>query len=91
MSRDRRKARRSIVRHFGVILSGDGSTRFPCMLIDVSASGARLELRAPSKVPDEFTLLLSRDAAVRRKCKVSWRSEAAVGVQFVVAQSKTTG
>jgi hypothetical protein len=52
---------------------------------DVSATGAKLVLLEQSEIPDEFTLLLSKYGNVRRRCKISWRSETAVGVQFVFA------
>jgi len=53
---------------------------------DVSAAGAKLVLSEQSEIPDEFTLLLSKYGNVRRRCRVSWRSEMAVGVQFVFAE-----
>jgi PilZ domain len=50
---------------------------------DVSATGAKLELQTQSEIPDEVTLVLSKYGNVRRKCIVSWRSNAAIGVRFV--------
>ncbi len=55
---------------------------------DVSATGAKLEVvKAEAEeqlvLPDEFTLLLSKSGNVRRQCKISWRSENAVGVRFI--------
>jgi hypothetical protein len=40
-------------------------------------------ISAPDDVPDQFTVVLSRDGAVNRDCGVVWRSEREVGVQFM--------
>jgi hypothetical protein len=89
MSTENRKARRRFVRQPALILNGDGSVFGSCKMMDVSATGAKLELQTPSAVPDEFTLLLSKYGNVRRGCKISWRSETALGVRFVVAERKS--
>jgi hypothetical protein len=57
-------------------------------MIDVSATGAKLVLQAPAEVPDEFIVLLSKHASVRRKCKTAWRSGTNIGVQFDVEHPK---
>jgi hypothetical protein len=59
----------------------------PCMISDVSQSGARLDVGDPSKLPDEFTLFLTRNASMRRKCQVMWRHGTQIGVHFERARS----
>ena len=54
-----------------------------CTLADVSEGGTKLMVEKPSIVPENFVLLLSTGARLHRKCKVRWRSETAIGVQFV--------
>jgi hypothetical protein len=82
---EQRSARRRITRHPGLLLNPDGSILCPCMMNDVSAEGAKLELQSQGQIPDEFTLLLSKYGNVSRKCKVLWRSKNSVGIRFITA------
>jgi len=52
-----------------------------CSLADVSALGARLSVDRPAMLPDEFMLVLRKD--LRRWCRIKWRSETEVGVEFI--------
>lgn len=78
-----RKHPRRNVQQFGMILNSDGSAPVRCTMVDVSASGARLRLNAASEVPDEFTLVLSKAGRVRRRCRIVWRREELMGIQFL--------
>ena len=62
-----------------------------CMLIDVSATGARLTAAHVAKLPADFTVVLSYRGVPRRRCHVVWRSSEEVGVRFEddAAQKKT--
>ena len=40
---------------------------------------------APRDVTDSFSLLLSRDAAPGRLCRVKWRTGSEIGAEFVGA------
>jgi hypothetical protein len=62
----------------------NGSAFRLCMVNDVSATGAKLELADLDEIPNEFTLRLSKYGAVHRQCKVAWRSKTAIGVRFVI-------
>jgi hypothetical protein len=90
MSIENRKSRRRIVQQPALILNGDGSICCLCMIEDVSATGAKLKLQTPYEVTDEFTLKLSKNGNVHRKCKVSWRSRNSIGIHFIVAQATNT-
>ena len=64
--------------HFPVyITSEDPAGRLNCILHDVSMFGARLTVGAQAVVPDNFTLVFSRN------CHVVRRSDGQVGVEFV--------
>jgi hypothetical protein len=82
-----RKHPRRHVQLFGVILNSDGSAPVRCMMLDVSASGARLKLNAASEVPDEFTLVLAKEGRVRRRCRIVWRREDVMGIRFLTLQT----
>jgi PilZ domain len=85
MGSEQRNSKRRVVLHGARLARSDGAPLTTCRMIDLSASGARLELKSPEKVPDHFLLLLSRDGSLRRHCAVVWRAEASIGVEFIPA------
>jgi hypothetical protein len=64
---------------------GDGSSRRPWHLDEISERGARLRVDLPGDVPDRFTLLLKGDVVRIHKCHVVWRSESHIGVEFAAS------
>jgi hypothetical protein len=78
-----RASKRHYVSLFVKMVRGDGSDLGPCRVLDISRTGARLQTRDASTVPDDFVLLLSANGAVHRRCLVAWRSEDSVGVEFI--------
>ena len=78
-----RKSTRRIVRHGARIVGADGATLGPCVMVDMSATDARLKIDASETLPDEFILLLSHDGYLHRQCAVAWRSATTVGVRFL--------
>src|SRR5674476_647751 len=88
MRRESRKAHRRAVSLTAMILNGDKSMVGLCTMLDVSRTGARIKPPLATEVPNEFILLLTKNGKVRRQCKISWRTETAIGVRFVVSASK---
>ena len=60
----------------------EGETLHGCVISDISDTGARLDLEEPEKLPEKFVLLLSNRGSPKRKCKVIWRTETQIGVEF---------
>jgi hypothetical protein len=56
-------------------------------LWDISESGARIAAPRTNFLPPAFDLLLAKDGSSRRVCRVVWRNEGHVGVQFVQGYS----
>ena len=83
---NKRRFDRKAFERIGALDLGDGSASAACEILDVSHGGARLRplMCAPDMVPDNFDLLFSESGAVRRKCRVVWRSRGELGVQFKV-------
>ena len=81
MGRERRKAKRHLLRYGAWLVLADG-TLSECVLSDISETGARLMVDDSALVPEKFVLVLSRNGAVRRCCKVVWRNPQEVGVKF---------
>jgi hypothetical protein len=91
----RRKATRHFVTIKAIIVDTAGKLVGECVMVDVSASGARLSQLGSTEVPDKFDLVLTRNGTVRRKCEVVRRSEQDLGIRFfptksVQSQTRTT-
>ena len=82
---DKRRAPRQDVRWKGLVHDEKGTAIATCIMTNVSAGGAKLDLEAGTDVPDCFVLTLARNAAVRRTCEVVWRAATSVGVCFVTS------
>jgi len=63
----------------------DGFSVRACRLVELSGSGFRIVVDAPRDVTDHFSLLLSRDGAPGRLCRVKWRNGSEIGAEFVGA------
>ncbi len=82
---DKRKSRRKPIGYCAWIHL-DAPKRRDCVLVDISESGARLDVDAPNEVPDRFVLLLSKNGYPRRLCRTVWRTSNQVGVKFEAAK-----
>jgi hypothetical protein len=59
-----------------------GKSIIDCMVRNLTDKGASLEVSSPVGIPDTFELSIPIDN-LTRKCRVSWRRERRIGVQFV--------
>jgi hypothetical protein len=68
----------------------DGTWRRRCVLLDVSASGARLQVEGPLDIlgGKEFFLVLSSTGLAFRRCELIRVDGAEVGVRFVTEVRK---
>lgn len=87
MRGENRKANRVRMEHrHPVNLMGvDGTWRRTCILLDVSQTGAKLELEGTATVlqAKEFFLLLSSTGLAFRRCELVWIDGVRVGVRFI--------
>jgi hypothetical protein len=79
---ERRLEPRTVLRFPGTITAQDGTKPLPCVVVDMSRTGASIRAHDLA-LPDEFVLSLNANASVQRHCKVIWRDAFMVGVQFV--------
>ena len=86
MRKDFRKTPREAIGSKAWIRFDDGFSVRACRLIDLSSTGVRIMVDAPRDVADRFSLLLSRDAAPGRRCRVKWRNGSEIGAEFVGAK-----
>jgi hypothetical protein len=82
MSIEKRKARRHQVNQ-GARIFLDNSMAAFCTLLDVSATGAQVRLNDVVEIAGDFTLVLARNGGVQRRCRLVWRRDDVIGVQFV--------
>ena len=85
MRKDFRQTPRAAIGSKAWIRFDDGFSVRACRLVDLSRTGFRIVVDAPRDVTDSFNLLLSRDAAPGRRCRVKWRSGSEIGAEFVGA------
>jgi hypothetical protein len=88
---NRRAARVQFEQVHAVNLMGvDGTWRRSCVLLDVSQTGAKLEIEGSPDVlrAREFFLLLSSTGLAFRRCELVWVDGTQVGVKFTTADKK---
>ncbi len=81
--RNLRKTKRTRRRQAAWVVLDGGCAKLPCVLWDVSETGARIAAAHGSALPDVFGLFLSNDGKSRRFCQVVWRRAGQLGVRFV--------
>ena len=86
---DRKASRVQFEHPHPVNLMGvDGTWRRSCVLLDVSQSGAKLEVEGSPDVlrAREFFLLLSSTGLAFRRCELVWVDGSQVGVKFTTPE-----
>lgn len=58
-----------------------GGGAISCMVRNMSAAGAALDVSSPVGIPEHFTLVLPTEGK-RLPCRVVWRKEKRIGVAF---------
>lgn len=82
--REYRKHRRQPMRRAAAVVLQAADNPVRCVIWDMSDGGARLAIAHPAAdLPRRFSLLLVKDASVRRNCEVVWTDSRFVGVKFI--------
>jgi|ERR1700756_3455434 hypothetical protein len=92
MKLDGRKALRVRMDHRQAVnlMGSDGTWRRSCVLLDVSQTGAKIEVEGTLDVlqAKEFFLVLSSTGLAYRRCELVWIDGTVAGVHFITADSK---
>jgi hypothetical protein len=81
---EKRTRLRRPMRRAAEVIFGAHEPAARCVIWDISDGGARLAVARPMKeLPPTFTLVLIKDANVRRNCQVVWTDARFVGVKFL--------
>jgi hypothetical protein len=78
----KREARKSLRQPGWITLDGGFAAR-PCVVQDMSTTGAKITIDDPNVMPAKLRLAFSRDARTGRNCEVVWRRGKSLGVKFV--------
>ncbi len=72
-------------KHAVNLMGADGTWRRSCVLLDVSATGAKIEIEGSVDVlqAKEFFLLLSSTGLAFRRCELVWIDGCSAGIRFV--------
>jgi len=84
---DRRAAPRRRVLKGATATFQDRHCSIPCMVRDISTSGARIKSTHCANIPDSFELIIDLDG-MEVKCEVVWRRANEMGVRFVDRPAK---
>ena len=60
-----------------------GGKPHDCLIFDLSSGGARLTIKHQMKLPDRFSVDMSQDGRVIKKCELVWQDELTAGVRFL--------
>jgi PilZ domain len=73
------------------LMGVDGTWRRGCSLLDVSSTGARLEIEGTTDVlqAKEFFLVLSSTGLAFRRCELVWIDGTTVGIRFLINAKPT--
>jgi hypothetical protein len=77
---EKRKHPRAEINQPGYISAG-GSV-MSCMVLNISAEGAAIDVPNPAFVPQRFRLVMAHDSSVR-ECQIAWIQQNRIGVSFV--------
>ena len=59
------------------------ATPIECRIVDISDSGAKIEIIDAQGFPETFDLFLTRNGSVRRRCKIAWQDADTMGLRFL--------
>ena len=80
MEERRKEGRRRTLKAARILIAG--KSVIDCTVRNLTAKGASLEVGSPVGIPDTFELSIPVDN-LTRKCKVNWRQQRKIGVEFV--------
>jgi hypothetical protein len=78
----KRETRKSLRQPGWITLDGGFAAR-PCVVQDISSTGAKITVEDPNVLPAKLRLAFTRDARTGRNCEVVWRRGNSVGIKFV--------
>lgn len=78
----KRETRKSVSQPGWLTLEGGFAAR-PCVVLDLSSTGAKITVDSSQSLDATMQLAFTRDTRNGRSCEVVWRRGKTVGVKFV--------
>jgi hypothetical protein len=78
---ERRKHPRTEINQPGYVCSG-GSV-MSCVVRNISAEGAAIDVENPAFVPERFRLVIANEPSDVRECRIAWIQKNRIGLSFV--------
>jgi hypothetical protein len=70
-------------RHLRIALPrGSGGSAMSCMVRNISAEGAAIDVENPAFVPSRFRLVMANNSRIH-ECRVAWTQRNRIGLSFV--------
>ena len=63
-----------------------GGSVISCVVRNISAEGAAIDVANPAFVPARFRLVMAKDSSVR-ECSIAWIQQNRIGVSFAATSS----
>jgi hypothetical protein len=60
-----------------------GGSVMSCMVRNISAEGAAIDVDNPAFVPKRFRLVMARDRSVVHECRIAWIQKNRIGLTFM--------
>jgi hypothetical protein len=80
--KEARKPRHSTRYHAWMLLDG-GFAKRHCTILDLSSTGARIKLTDSGSITSDLSLVLTGDVRKVTRCRLVWRKESVIGVEFI--------
>jgi hypothetical protein len=77
----KRDVRKAIHQTAWITLDGGFAAR-QCVVLDLSANGAKISIDTPQALNSKLRLAFSRDARSGRSCEVVWQRGKAMGLKY---------
>jgi hypothetical protein len=75
----RQASRQRVLKAGSITMRGGGAIN--CVVRNLSATEAALDVASPVGIPDRFVLVIGADQS-KHRCRVVWRSEKRIGATF---------
>ena len=62
-----------------------GGSVMPCVVRNISAEGAAIDVEKPAFVPQHFRLVMAKNSSVVHECQVAWIKQNRIGVTFLTS------